>query len=375
MNDILLFLFLVLTSFYFVFLIKIYAGLRKVRKPFEGPERPSVTVIIPYRNESAVIEQCYQSIMQQDYPKEQLQVIFVDDQSTDDSPMKLKKLNREERAILLHAPEVKGVNAHKKRAVLYALGFATGEIILTTDADCVHRQGWIRVMVSQFSQATAMVSGPVLFNHGADLFGKMQTLEFAGLVLSGAGLIGNGTPVICNAANLAYRKKVFDEVGGFNDMMHVSSGDDELLMQKIAAQGKYEIRFCPSPEAVVRTEPNKNLKEFYRQRKRWASKSLHYRDSGLIAQLVLIFLFYLALALLPVGIVLNQVWIYAAAYAFAGKWLLEYLVLRQGIPLLYQRLDLIAFACAQVAHIPYIILSAVSGAMGNYQWKERRIKR
>jgi len=287
----------------------------------------------------------------------------------------LRQISGEDRVTMLDAPEDGSIQAHKKRAVLFGMSHATGEIIITTDADCTHTSGWISAMIARFDQKTAMVSGPVLFDHGDGLFGKMQTLEFAGLVLSGAGLIGNGTPVICNAANLAYRKRVFDEVGGFNDMMHVSSGDDELLMQKIAAQGKYDIRFCTASEAVVRTRPNENLKAFYRQRKRWASKSLHYQDKGLILQLALIFMFYVSLVLLPFGMLTQRVWLYAGMYAIAGKWLMEYLVLRHGIPLLYPRLDFVAFFFAQIVHIPYIIISAVSGALGNYQWKERQVKR
>lgn len=375
MNDLLLYLFLVLSSFYFVFLGKIYAGFKKLRKHAGAGVQPTVTVIIPYRNELAVIEQSFRSIIGQDYPKEKLQIIFVNDQSDDGSSDLLQKLKGEHEVLLLDAPEDGSINAHKKRAVLFGMSHATGDIIITTDADCTHTSGWISAMIERFDEKTAMVSGPVLFDHGDGLFGKMQTLEFAGLVLSGAGLIGNGTPVICNAANLAYRRRVFDEVGGFNDMMHVSSGDDELLMQKIAAQGKYDIRFCTATEAVVKTRPNANLKEFYRQRKRWASKSLHYQDKGLILQLVLIFLFYVSLALVPFGVLTHQVWLYAAVYAIAGKWLMEYLVLRQGIPLLYPRLDFLTFFIAQIVHIPYIIISAISGALGNYQWKERRVKR
>ncbi len=79
----------------------------------------------------------------------------------------------------------------------------------------------------------------------------MQRLEFAGLVIAGAGLIGSGNPIICNAANIAYRKKAFEDVGGFDYQMRLSSGDDELLMQKIHRDSDYKIKFALDRNAIV----------------------------------------------------------------------------------------------------------------------------
>ncbi len=87
-------------------------------------------------------------------------------------------------------------------------------------------------MIIGFEANTGLISGPVSFIESESLFSKLQKLEFAGLVLSGAGLIGNKTPMIANSANLAFRKSVFDKVGGYKDMMHLSSGDDELFNAK-----------------------------------------------------------------------------------------------------------------------------------------------
>src|SRR5690606_33766417 len=101
------------------------------------------------------------------------------------------------------------------------------------------------------------------------IFEKIQRLEFAGLILAGAGLIGINKPAICNAANASYRKDAYISVNGFDDNLNLSSGDDEILMQKIKQAGKYKIKFYMNKNAIVTSLTNKSFKEFYHQRKRW----------------------------------------------------------------------------------------------------------
>jgi cellulose synthase/poly-beta-1,6-N-acetylglucosamine synthase-like glycosyltransferase len=224
---------------------------------------------------------------------------------------------------------------------------------------------------------TAFVSGPVEFEvDNRKYFDKLQKLEFAGLVISGAGLIGINRPVICNAANIAYRKKVFEQVNGFDDQLKLSSGDDEMLMQKIWKETDYRIKFCPDKKAIVKTAPNKTLKQFYQQRKRWASKGLFYADKLLILKLILIFLFYLSLPMqLVLVIVLSAKFLILLLVSLSLKAIFEYLVLQKGTDLLFNKKLLSPFIIAEILHIPYIIISGISGIFGNFTWKERKVSR
>ena len=130
----------------------------------------------------------------------------------------------------------------RKRAIRYGIEQSIGDIIVTTDADCIYADDWLSSLVSNFEDSVGFVSGPVEFKDNGNVFSKLQKLEFAGLIFTGAGLIGAGKPTICNAANIAYRKKAFDEVNGFEYDMDLSSGDDELLMQKIAQDTEYKCK-------------------------------------------------------------------------------------------------------------------------------------
>jgi len=368
---------------YYFFLLLIKRGLKRVRSQFTTTsEVPLLTVIIPFRNESEVILQSLESIKSQTYPKNRLQVLFVDDMSDDDSYYKLSEAVEEEYIDILQVPVQRTSKAMKKRAITYALSFAKGEIIVGTDADCLHPTQWLETMVSYFSENTALVAGPVKFTSGTSLFDKIQEIEHAGLTLAGAGLIGAGLPTIASAANIAYRKSVFDEVGGFTDNEHLSSGDDELLMQKISRTTTYDIRFCYNSKALVTTQPNSSINQFYQQRKRWASKGLHYEDIGLIAKLVGIFLYFLlqltAAIVIPIAYLLGLAKEGHLVMTITGlivKVITEYAVMREGRPLLYDKIPHKAFFLAELIHLPYIILAAVAGVLGQFTWKGRKVAR
>ncbi len=254
-----------------------------------------VSIIIPFRNESQNIVTNLKSIESQFYPPDKFEVIYINDFSEDNSLELLQKNIKKNNIRVLSVPEDYSQNAHKKRAIRYGIENANGKIVITTDADCLYDEEWLSSMMLSFDSLTGFVSGPVDFISDDKLFSKFQKLEFAGLVLCGAGLIGSGRPTICNAANIAYRKKAFDEVGGFKDHMNLSSGDDELLMQKISKDSDYKVKFCLGQKAIVKTSANETIGDFFQQRKRWASKGLFYGDKSLVFKLTLIYAFYLGL--------------------------------------------------------------------------------
>uniref|UniRef100_A0A832G7E5 Glycosyltransferase n=1 Tax=Ignavibacterium album TaxID=591197 RepID=A0A832G7E5_9BACT len=362
---------------YLIFLFRIYSGLIKLN-PEKTLQLPVefVSVLIPFRNEEKNIIRVLKSLESQDYPEQKFEVIFIDDNSSDDSKNLLETHIRKNNFKVVSVPEEYSKKAHKKRAIRYGIENAKGEIIVTTDADCVHSNQWLRTLLSFMEDDVGFISGPVEFITGQKLFDKFQKLEFAGLVITGAGLIGNTTPIICNAANIAYRKKVFDEVGGFALQLDLSSGDDELLMQKIFRDTDYKIVFALDKNAIVKTEANSSIKQFYNQRKRWASKGLFYKNKLLVLKLILIFLFYFSLIVLPfLGLLVDKSFLFLFIIFFLLKIIFEYKILKKGIKLLFEKKILNIFLVAELFHIPYIIIAGISGAFGNYQWKGRSLSR
>ena len=370
-------IFILLLIYYSNFLLGLLRGLRRLSPSAKNSDfTPFVSVIIPFRNESHNILASLESLQNQSYPNDKFEVIYVNDSSEDDSLQKITGAIKLSNIKVISVPADFFQNAHKKRAIKFGINNSSGEIIVTTDADCTHHINWLRNMISVFDKDTGFVSGPVKFVEENSLFEKLQKLEFSGLVLTGAGQIGIGKPLICNAANIAYRKSAFDSVNGFDDQLNLSSGDDELLMQKIAKANIFKVKFCYNIEAIVLTKGNESLNKFYNQRKRWASKGLFYADKIVIIKLVLIFLFYLSLPLqIILAIFQSKIFIISAIGILFIKFILEYFILRKGVNFLFTKRLLKYLILAEIVQIPYIIISAISGALGNYSWKSRKIKR
>jgi cellulose synthase/poly-beta-1,6-N-acetylglucosamine synthase-like glycosyltransferase len=372
-----LLIFLILLLNYLYFLIKVLFGLKKLN-PAKSDNIPSefISVIIPFRNEEENILNNLSSIEKQDYPINKYEVIYVNDASEDNSLEILSQNISLPIIKVLTVPFEYSPSAHKKRAIRYGIENSVGKIIVTSDADCIHNPEWLKSLLSNFDDKTGFVSGPVEFLEGNNLFTQIQKLEFAGLVLTGAGLIGAGIPTICNAANIAYRKNVFENVGGFKDQMDLSSGDDELLMQKIARDTNYKVKFSVDRRSIVSTPANKSVNEFYQQRKRWASKGLFYRDKSLVFKLVLIYLFILGLtAQIVLAIFYHWLFVLSLTISFLLKAIFEFNILSEGRKKLFPKLQLKFFLISELIHIPYITIAGLVGSFGNYFWKERRIKR
>jgi cellulose synthase/poly-beta-1,6-N-acetylglucosamine synthase-like glycosyltransferase len=376
-ETILIILFSILLLHYLSFLFVVNSGLNKLHiKQNVNIRNEIVSIIVPFRNEENNILNSYQSLVNQNYPTDKYEIIFVNDSSTDDSFNKLINEKNHQNVKVISVPEEYSVNAHKKRAIRFGIENCIGEIIVTTDADCVHNPDWLKTMMSYIDENTGFIAGPVDFIDTGTVFSKIQRLEFAGLVITGAGLIGSARPTICNAANIAYRKQVYYDVGGFTYQMNLSSGDDELLMQKISRDTNYKVRFAIHRDATVKSFPNKTIGEFYQQRKRWASKGLFYKSKSLILKLILIYSFYVSIPLqLALGIFRSELYLITLIISLLLKFSFEYSVLRNGVNLLFEKNILRVFPAAQLFQIPYIIFVGISGVFGNYIWKNRRVHR
>jgi len=305
---ILISVFTLLLVYYVFFLAEIMRGLKKVsHEKLTSNNKEFISVIVPFRNEEKNILNSLHSINKQTLDPNRFEILYVDDNSDDNSIKLLEKAPKSNNIFILKSPVDLEEKAHKKLALSYAIKKAKGDIIITTDADCIQDRDWLKTMVSYFDKNTAFVSGPVEFISDGTLFGELQKIEFSSLILIGAGLVESRTPIICNAANLGFRKDVYEEVGGYKDNLNLSSGDDEFLMQKIHRETDYKIKFCFEKKAFSYTSPNKTINQFYQQRKRWASKGFHYVDKLIVIKLILIFLFYVGIPTqILLGIFLNS---------------------------------------------------------------------
>jgi len=365
----------------------------------ENPTTP-VTIIIPARNESKNIRHLLQDIAHQVYPNHLLEVIVIDDFSedntydivtnfTDISNLKIFKLQD-----LVDENNIQSV--YKKRAIEAAIHKASGTLIITTDADCRLQQHWIHSIVSFYEkEKCALIAAPVGYYNEHTKFQHFQALDFCGMqAITGASL-SLGMFNMANGANLAYEKQAFLDVNGYQDIDQKASGDDMLLVYKIAQKFPDKIKFLKNRAAIVLTEPMHTLNDFLQQRYRWTSKSTSYQDKRITAILGLVYLFVLSIWLnalyfigksiysiifptntiiglidfLPVFFVLLML-----IFQVICKTLVDYQFL-QTASAFFNRHDLMkSFFISELLHIWYIPFVGTFGNILKYKWKGRTLK-
>jgi cellulose synthase/poly-beta-1,6-N-acetylglucosamine synthase-like glycosyltransferase len=367
---------LLLTGLYLLILVYLIKGWAALKRPKISNSNftTKVTILIAARNEETRINYTIDDILAQDYPKHLTEIIMVDDHSTDRTAEIIRSYA--DRGVkLLQLNEDKPLNSYKKKAIAQAISFSTGDLMVATDADCRMGNKWLSSIVNYFETGDmVMISSPVAYFEERSLFEYMQTLEFAYLIGIGAAFIGNGRASTCNGANLAYRKDVFYEVGGFKGIDDLASGDDELLLQKVAVRYPGRIGFLKLREAIVYTHAKHTLNEFLQQRRRWASKSTKYKDKKIVALAVGIWLFNVSL-LVNAGLGFYNVYFFKL---FALQFLLKYLfeaAFLLPITAFLKRTGLVALLILLIPiHIIYFVYIGFMGNSRKYIWKGRLVR-
>ena len=334
----------------------------------------AVSIIVAARNEAENIHETIEALLAQNYSKELTEIIFIDDHSTDNTAEIIRSYALQG-VRLISLKEDKALNSYKKKAIQTAIAGASGKLIITTDADCRMGKDWLKTIVSFYEEHDyKMISSPVAYDQEKSFFERSQSLEFLYLIGLGASTIGNKQPSTCNGANLAYERDAFYEVGGFQGIDDLASGDDELLLHKIAARYNNRIGFLKNTDAIVYTHAKPTLTEFLQQRKRWASKSTRYKNKSIIVLGVFIWFFNVSILLnLLTGIFIFS-FLKIAIIQLALKIIIEFIFLVDVTTFAKRRSLLVLLPVLNVFHVLYIIYIGVAGNSGKYNWKGRMVK-
>jgi poly-beta-1,6-N-acetyl-D-glucosamine synthase len=365
-------LFFILFGVYFLLLVMLRWGWKKaitVQPPAVG-QHHFISVIIPVRNESENIGTLLDDLLAQHYPSNSFEIIVVNDHSNDNT---LEKVEEKAQGLSLsRITIVTSAAIGKKAALTEGIRVAKGKIIVTTDADCRMGNGWLASINQSFqSSAVKMVLGTVKIENDGSLFSRMQSLEFASLIGSGAATLALGNPTFCNGANLAFRKAVFEEVRGYDGNSHVASGDDEFLLRKVFAAYPTGIQFNANPENRVATRAQPSLASFFQQRLRWAGKWNRHREMLSKFLALYIFLFHVSVLVLPWITALNVISFYSLISLLLIKAILEYRFLSKVTFWLNQSWHWPSFILLQVLYSFYAV---TVGGLSNFvkpKWRGR----
>jgi cellulose synthase/poly-beta-1,6-N-acetylglucosamine synthase-like glycosyltransferase len=219
---------------------------------------PTVSVIIPAYNARDTIGKCLQSILDSHYPSDKLEVVVVDDSSTDETISIVSKYP----VRLLKHDKNKGAAAARNTGVK----MSSGEIVAFTDSDCIVDKDWVRELVKCYKDKNIGAVGGKYLPYNLD--NLIVKFTYGRDLVTGISSLKDGeNPVVLDghlpSANLSFRRKVFIEVGGFDERFKSAAGEDRDICYRMMEK-KYKLVY--NPRAVVYHKHRQDLKSFLKQR-------------------------------------------------------------------------------------------------------------
>ena len=374
----LVYLFVLITSIYFIYIVVHLVSWSRLL-PSEIPDaympKTKISVIIAARNEEFTIGKCLASIAAQSYPANLLEIIVVDDHSTDKTKEVVGNMFSQSNIsgkCISNREKTHG----KKSALTEAIKNSSGELLVITDADCNAGRKWLKSIENEYQKSGAyMLCGPVQITNELGLIGRFQSLELCGLsLLSGAG-INAGVPLLCNGANLAYTREAFDSLEGFKGIDNNPSGDDILLMFKMNHRYPGKICYVKNRDAVVSTTAQNSMKAFLLQRIRWASKGLYSKNFANSFISLLVFLSnFLSIITILLSVIFLKIFP-VLIFGISLKIFADFLLLLFGTVFFEKKKLLWIFPVAEFLTMFYVGWVAIAANFSPYSWKDRHYKR
>lgn len=264
--------FIVCSILYFLLHLFLYYGLtRSMRlKKSNEDELPSISVIVAGRNEEKNIVSCIRSLTKLNYPEDLLEVILVNDNSTDNTFQLMKEASKNHSFIKVinSQKSISGNLKGKANAIDNAIAISKGKIIVSTDADCEVNPDWALNTVKYYNESSGMVCGFTVIKNKNSLFAKLQCIDWLYLLTLASSSAGLNMILSCIGNNLSFSKKAYESSGGYSSI-NFSVTEDLALMRKINSGKKFKVLFPVDKKNLVSTLPCNNLSELFSQKRRW----------------------------------------------------------------------------------------------------------
>ena len=254
-----------------------YFNFSLYNNPLKNKFSPNfVSVIIAVKNGSNSLPRLLQSLIDQSYNKK-IEYIIVDDNSTDNSLNIIKKYQiKDSRIIVTSSKYGNPILSHKKKALDAGIKISNGEVLLFSDVDCILPNDWVSNMISSFSDNIHYIVGYSEVPHKYNLVTLFQKIDFAMLMNATNAAINKNLYWACSGQNQAYKKSIYFQNNGFNEISKLLQGDDTLFLQlsnKNINNFKAVFSFNKSNKVFCRQE--KQIIPFLLQRIRWAGDAIH----------------------------------------------------------------------------------------------------
>lgn len=360
-----LFLILIIYAISIVLLVYGFFKVKSYQKTDLKPQT-TFTIVVPFRNEAENLPNLLQSFSNLNYPTDLFEVILVDDSSKE--KFQLLIVNYQ----LSIIDNIRVSNSPKKDAITTAMQHVKTNWVITTDADCLVPENWLLTFDNYIQKHNiSMLAGAVTYQCENSFLDHFQQLDLTSLQGATIGSFGLKSAFMCNGANFAYKKALFESLNGFDGNNKIASGDDVFLLQKAANLFPNEVHYLKAKEAIVITKPTENWKSLFHQRVRWAAKTGSYESSFGKGLGLIVFFGNLAIVigfvLVAFRILLWEILVLILALKFVFDFLLLYITNR------FLNKDRIKSLLLSSLFYPFFSsVVALYSLFGYYEWKERR---
>jgi len=333
-------------------------------------EHPTdVSIVVPVRNEEENLSGLLEDLSGQSYPAAHMEIIFVDDHSSDASASILESV-RGDIAQFSYLPLPLGKSG-KKQALAHGIKHAKYDRIIQVDADCRLGPGFVGTHMGFLeNHPSDLVAGIVSTERGRGGFLEVfERLDMLALIGTAAGSFNLGRPMMCSGANLSYTRDLFWETRSFDPVETIASGDDMFLMIGARKLGR-TLSFISDRESIVRTSSSNKLCHLIRQRIRWGSKTPGYQMLDIQLLAVLVSLANITILLMPFWIILFlNSWPWLAG-AWIMKTLADFMLLHRMTGLNDSRSELRWFLPVSLLYHPFFMVNLLGALRGRSVWKK-----
>jgi glycosyltransferase involved in cell wall biosynthesis len=358
--------------------LRLIVGFDKVKSFVRTNEKPKTafTIIVPFRNEEKNLPKLLQSFSKLNYPYKLIEVILVDDFSTDSSERVCIRWRLEHEYLDTTLLEnLRLSNSPKKDAIGRAMPIAKHDWIITTDADCIVKPNWLLTIDNYIQNNDAeMIVGAVIYKTKNNWFHHFQQLDLLSLQGTTIGSFGINKPFMCNGANFAYTKNFFTKIGGFGGINDKASGDDVFLLQKAVAKVPEKVHYLKNTETIVKTKPENDLFQLFMQRVRWASKTSSYQSGYAKFLAIIVLLMNLSLVCGLWFVVYGCCNWKILLIPFLIKYLVDYCLLYKANKYLLKGKWLLPLA-SSLLYPFYSSLVGIYSLFGSFSWKGRTFRK
>ncbi len=219
----------------------------------KNPHNNTYSILIACRNEEANLPDLFAALQNLDYPEHLYEIILVDDASEDNSAELLHEFIQQNEYVHICSLKEKSTEYFGKQAALkLAAEKAGNDFLVFTDADCEPHPAWLKNFDRYIKDDTGLVAGSYI-EKDVSCFERFINNTTSAIT---AATIGLAIPMTASGSNLAIRRTVFEEVGGYESIKHKKSGDDKFLLQ-LVNRTKWRIVYKHERDVITKSQDDK----------------------------------------------------------------------------------------------------------------------